>query len=90
MWKGKNSGCIAIFPRIAATVGNPYHCQSYEIVGEHGACEPSGLIRSTRPATRSEYRDTAKVLRRRGYRLAIRQRLSDSDLRERIKQLNAI
>jgi hypothetical protein len=85
-WRGKETGCVAIFPRIVGT-NDPYTCQSYELIGEHGACDPHLMLQITRPATRSEYAQTAKALRRRGYRLDIRQRTGQSDLMEREKQL---
>lgn len=37
---------IAIFPEIPATL-NPDECDSYMLVGEHGACDPIHVLKQT-------------------------------------------
>jgi len=83
MFKGE---VLALFPRIAGTVGKAWHCSSYAHIGQHGAADVS-IILDSRPATRKEYRPLAAELRRIGYRLDIRKRTTMSDLRERKTQL---
>lgn len=86
-WPKREGGTvIALFPAIAATVGNPYNCQSYEHVGQHGAASVN-LTQRTKPATPAEYKDLAKELRQRGYRLRIVKRFTQADLAARKEQL---
>jgi hypothetical protein len=78
---------LALFPTIAATAGNPYHCQSYAQQGQHAAADPRLVIDDSRPAFPEEYRNLARELRKRGYKLDIRQRSSYTDTNERRQQL---
>lgn len=78
---------IALFPAEAATVGNPYHCLSYQHMGQHGAADPLLMVQMCRPAKPAEYCDLASELRRRGYKLDIRQRITRADLEARKEQL---
>ena len=73
--KFKDGGdIIAIFPEIPATL-NAAECESYQTVGQHGACAPDGLIReATVPATPDEYQALKEELESIGYKLDIRQR----------------
>lgn len=84
MFKGE---VIALFPQMAATVGNAAHCESYAHIGQHGAADPFGVIRGSRPAKGSEYRELAAELRRIGYTLDIRSRTGRSDYAQRKAQL---
>lgn len=84
--KKEGGGVIALFPGIAATVGNPYHCQSYEHVGQHGAAS-FDLVNCTRKAKPEEYADLKKELERIGYALTIAHRFTRADLAARREQL---
>lgn len=41
-----NGSLIAIFPGLQAS-NHPYHCVSYELVGQHGACDGPGVMQQT-------------------------------------------
>lgn len=78
---------VALFPAVAATVGNPNHCQSYMHVGQHGAADVFEFPRTLKLAMPSEYRELAAELRRIGYKLDIRKRMTCADLEARKEQL---
>ena len=61
---------IAIFPQEAVN-SNPHECSSYQHVGQHGACDPYGIIQVTRAATPIEYKDLEEELVRCGYDLLV-------------------
>lgn len=84
--KSQGGDVIALFPQMAATVGNPGHCQSYQHVGQHGAADV-WIVNSTKLARPKEYRDLAKELRRIGYRLTIATRCTRADYEMRKEQL---
>lgn len=84
--KSKGGDVIALFPAIAGTVGDPFTCESYMHVGQHGAASVF-LTRETRPAIKQEAAPLARELRRIGYRLQICKRFSAADERERRRQL---
>jgi len=87
-WPKREGGsAIALFPREAATVGNPGHCLSYEQVGQHGGADLFALTHSLRLAARAEYRELAAELRRIGYRLKISCRATRADYLARKLQL---
>ena len=69
---------IALFPQIAAD-NRGFHCQSYMHIGQHGAAEPSCVIRQTKPATPNEYHQLSLELVRIGYHLKITRRFSCKD-----------
>jgi hypothetical protein len=77
---------IALFPQEASDP-NPYHCSSYMHQGQHAAANPQALTYLLRRATPAEYRPLAKELRRLGYRLDIRRRITRQDLEVRRAQL---
>ena len=52
---------IAIFPCDLGT-DSPYTCNSYLYIGQHGSCDPQGLIRITEPCTPDEYKDLYEEL----------------------------
>lgn len=85
--KGPRSAVIALFPFDAGTVGQPWTCSSYEHVGQHGAADPTAVVRSTRPATRAEIAPLAAELRSIGYRLRVLRRIPSNAYAERRKQL---
>ena len=76
---------IALFPATAGTM-DPFTCQSYQNVGQHGAASVH-LVHDTLPATPSEFRPLARELRRIGYRLQIVRRFTRHDLESRKKQI---
>ena len=94
VWRGENHGVIAIFPQVPGT-NSPYTCQSYEHVGQHGACDPQLVIRASRPATRKEYQELKRELENYGppdahYNLAIARRTGQSDLAIRRRELSGV
>ena len=55
VWRGKFAGdVLALFPAQCDSVDKPY-CMAFEHVGQHGAADYDHVIRSSRPATASEY-----------------------------------
>lgn len=66
-WKGD---VIAIFPEIPGDM-SPYTCMSYQHVGQHGACDPYGIIADSRPATLIERWPLRKELMCLGYKLQV-------------------
>lgn len=86
-WKGKDGGdVIALFPGLFGT-SEPHTCSSYMHVGQHSSANPHLVIQATRPAKPHEYRDLARELRGRGYRLRIAHRLHPKYERERLDAL---
>lgn len=71
--KFKDGAVIALFPYIAAVATDPWPCQSYMRVGQHGAAHPF-LVHDTRPATPREYAPLKRELHQIGYRLTVRRR----------------
>jgi hypothetical protein len=69
-----DGGIIALFPYIAAVCSNPWPCQSYMHVGQHGAADPR-IICDTEPARPREYAGLKAELKRIGYRLDARRRI---------------
>ena len=84
-----NGEVIALFPQVAATIGTPWHCQSYAHVGQHGPADCREVMRASRPAKPGEYRDLAIELRRIGYHLQIVKRCTAADTACRSKQLES-
>lgn len=75
-WKeSSGEGIIALFPELPAD-NDGFYCDSYEHVGQHGAADYSGLMRTTVPAKPSECLNLATELRRIGYKLVVRHRVS--------------
>ncbi len=68
-WKISNE-VIAIFPEEPGNT-NPMTCSSYEHIGQHGACNPYGIIQESRLATPEEYKDLKEELESIGYDLTI-------------------
>jgi hypothetical protein len=64
---------IALFPCIPAEGLNPWTCQSYMHVGQHGAADPR-IVHDTRPARKHEYAALKTELERIGYHLIVRRR----------------
>jgi hypothetical protein len=80
---------IAIFPEIPGDM-DPYTCSSYMNQGQHGACDPLGIVHKSRPATPAEYKDLAEELTRRGYDLQIIHKLQYRFIDIRRKQIQSI
>jgi len=86
----KNQGIIAIFPEELGTM-SCYTCDSWEWVGEHGACEPEGVIRNSKPATESEYLEVKNYLENHyGYKLEVIQRLRYNAIEIRQQKIQEI
>lgn len=92
-WKksvDKNQGIIAIFPEDIGTMSS-YTCSSWEWVGEHGACDPVLVIKSSKPATESEYQEVKDYLENRyGYKLEVIQRLRYNTIEIRQQKIQGI
>ena len=82
VWKNNPETVIAIFPEHPGT-NDPHTCSSYEHVGQHGACNPSGLVDVTRAAKPTETKELTAELSRRGYKLVKIKRLRPSHLTTR-------
>jgi len=77
---------IAIFPQIAAD-SSGYHCLSYMKVGQHSACDPLGIVRKTKLATRRDFEPLEMELASIGYSLEIIERNRRSFIDDRREQL---
>lgn len=87
---GKNQGIIAIFPEDVGTM-SCYTCNSWEWVGEHGACDPVQVIKNSKPATESEYQEIKSYLEKHyGYKLEVIQRLRDNTIEIRQQKIREI
>lgn len=84
---GEGGDVIAIFPTIPADIHGEY-CQSYEHIGQHGACSP-GVISRTRRVKRGEHLDLIRELRVIGYdNLIMRERFHHTDYAKRIQAIS--
>lgn len=84
--KFKGGEVIALFPREIAN-NNPYHCESYMHVGQHGAAD-TGIVHGTSPATPEEYAPLKLQLERIGYNnLIVQERITRFDLAVRKQKL---
>ena len=79
---------IAIFPEIPGT-NNRYTCNSYVHIGQHGSCDPYGLVEITKLAKPEEYKDLYDELTRIGYDLVVRQKITDKMHNKRYSELAA-
>jgi hypothetical protein len=69
----KTYGVFALFPHeVHDNISGSVTC--YAHVGQHSAANYDGCIKSTRPATESEYQDLFKELESIGYNLKVVQR----------------
>lgn len=80
---------LALFPELPATY-DPRFCESYAHIGQHSAASAYCLVGCTRPATPSEIRPLAKELRRIGYRLDVRKRITSRMHDMRIRTINRL
>jgi hypothetical protein len=72
----EGGGIIALFPYEPGT-NDPFTCQSYEHIGQHGPADVRGVVGGTVPATPGEYAPLKRELESAPYRyrLAVRDRL---------------
>jgi len=80
---------IAIFPGLL-TSQNLHYCESYQHIGQHGACDPYHLMLVTKPAKPEEYRALYFELTQFGYNLEVIKRLQTRHREERKRQLDEI
>ena len=77
---------IALFPEIPGT--NEYWtCQSYQHIGQHGACDTIGITMITKPATKEESAGLFNELKRIGYDMEMIKRFRYSHIITRMEQL---
>lgn len=88
VWKDTGD-VIALFPAEPGT-HDPYTCQSYMHVGQHGAADPYGVMRATRKATEAEYADLDRELRTIGYMPRVVLRMGRHYLAVRCRALLAL
>lgn len=80
---------IAIFPHNLGT-NSPYTCDSYMHVGQHGSCDPQGIIEQSKHTNNDDsakLRDFISELESIGYNLNIRKRIPSNSLDIRKKKL---
>ena len=86
----KKQGIIAIFPEDIGTMSS-YTCNSWEWVGEHGACDPVQVIKGSKPATEIEYLEVKNYLENHyGYKLEVIQRLRYNAIEIRQQKIREI
>lgn len=82
---------IAIFPHDLGTY-SPYTCMSYMHVGQHGSCDPQGIVeqsQNTKNDDSAKLRDFIFELESIGYNLDIHQRIPSNALdirREKLRE----
>ena len=85
--KSEGGDVIALFPTLVGTM-DPYTCESYEHVGQHGSADPQGVMQATKPAKPAEYADLMAELKSIGYDdLVVYQKLQYRWIDERRKTL---
>jgi len=85
--KSEGGDVIALFPTLVGTM-DPYTCNSYEHVGQHGSADPQEVIWATKPAEPADYADLLAELKSIGYKdLVIYQKLQSKWLDERRREL---
>jgi hypothetical protein len=88
--KWKDNDIVAIFPTLLGT-NDPYSCQMYEHVGQHGAGDPFHVIGQTAAAKPKEYASLLKELHQIGYRgLKIYNRYQNRWTNDRIQEMRRI
>jgi hypothetical protein len=87
--KFPDGAIIALFPNSAAVANNPWPCESYMHVGQHGAADP-GIVADTQPARPEEYAALKAELEQIGYRLDVHQRFPRDDQDRRQAELRHI
>jgi hypothetical protein len=86
-WRKNDESIIALFPCEPAT-GNPYECDSFEHIGQHGAASLDVIYR-TKPAKPEEYAALKRELESApyNYHLDVRQRVTSDALEIRRRKL---
>lgn len=79
--KFRDGDVIALFPCEPGT-NDPWTCQSYMHVGQHGSAS-SELHTRTKPASEQEYRDLKRELEAIGYNLTVKSRSHPSYYQQR-------
>jgi hypothetical protein len=79
--------CFALFPELPADNQGIY-CTCYQHLGQHCAADYHGCVSRSDPAAPADYADLLQELKRRGYRLSVRQRAT-ADTHERRRRLAA-
>lgn len=87
-WPKREGGdIIALFPTLVGTM-DPYTCESYEHIGQHGSADPQGVMRRTEPTKPAEYADLMEELKSIGYDdMVVYQKLQYRWIDERRKTL---
>ena len=80
------NGVIAIFPEIPGDL-SPQNCLSYQHIGQHSACDPSYIIKSSKPATETQYNNLKVELESLGYKLKVVDKRSPKSIELRRKEL---
>jgi hypothetical protein len=85
-----DNSVIAIFPEIPGDANDPYTCQSYMHVGQHGPLQAPNPL--TRPASPEEYESLKRELESApfNYRLQVVQKISQKMHRLRREKLNVV
>lgn len=86
VWRG---GVIAVMPYEVADP-TPDTSMSYQHVGQHGACDPVGIVSESRPARPEEYDPLLTELRSIGYEVEVVEALPPDARGVRAKQLAAV
>lgn len=83
-----NGDVIALFPELPAVYEQPWLCDSFMHMGQHGAADCMMVIHHSRPATEAEYAPVRAELERDPYhyRLSIRKRESSVMRRKRFAE----
>jgi len=91
VFKGKYEGeVVAIFPEHVATI-NAAYCESYMNIGQHGSCDPIGLISVTKLAKPEEYKNLkAELENHYGYNLEIIKKNNSSYYIKRVEQIRKV
>ena len=83
-WYRRYGECIALFPQESADL-HGFLCSSYMHVGQHGAADTYTVVAQTRLAKPKEYKELAKELRGRGYKLGIGKKCTRKDRQIRME-----
>ena len=84
--KWHNGEIIALFPYEPGTM-DPWTCQSYEHIGQHGAASVSLTSAYTRTTKPEEYVELKRELERIGYNLIVLKRLPANSVNVRRAKL---
>ena len=87
--KFREGEVIALFPE---EPGNheSWTCSSYVHVGGHGSADPFSVIARTRPASPEESATLLEELKRIGYNVVVRHRMSREMVEKRLREIRRI